>query len=153
LSHFGAEVIKVEPPQGGDPLRKWRELDQEDGMSPWWRSLNRNKRSIAIDLRTHRGQKIAKDLALQSDVVLENFKPGVLEKFGMAPEEMYKLKPDLIFTRISGWGQNGPMKGEGGFAAVAEAFAGFRYVNGFPDEDGNLAGGKSSDSGCQERMR
>lgn len=140
LSHFGADVIKVEPPQGGDPLRKWRELDENDGISPWWRSLNRNKRSIGIDLRNEKGQKMAKQLALQSDVVIENFKPGVLEKFGMAPEDMYKLKPDLIFTRISGWGQNGPMSKEGGFAAVAEAFAGFRYVNGWPDESGQLAG-------------
>lgn len=100
LSHFGADVIKVEPPQGGDPLRRWRELDEEDGISPWWRSLNRNKRSIGLDLRTKEGQKLAMKLALGSDVVLENFKPGVLEKFGMVPEEMYKSKPDLIFTRV-----------------------------------------------------
>lgn len=140
LAHFGADVIKVEPPKTGDPLRYWRELDPEDGQSPWFRSLNRNKRSMGLDLRSAEGQRIVKQLALASDVVIENFTPGTIEKWGLVPETLYETKPDLVFTRISGWGQTGPKRKDGGFAAVCEGFAGFRYVNGFPDDEGKLAG-------------
>lgn len=141
LAHFGADVIKVEPPGAGDPLRVWRELDTEtDGGSPWFRSLNRNKRSIELDLRTESGRRVARRLAQSSDVLIENFKPGTLEKWAMGPDDLYGANPDLVFTRISGYGQTGPMSNVGGFAAVCEGFGGFRYVNGFPDADGKLAG-------------
>ncbi|CAO1624144.1 unnamed protein product [Parajaminaea phylloscopi] len=139
LAHYGAEVIKVEPPRTGDPLRVWRELD-EDGVSPWFRSLARNKKSITLDLRKESGREIAKRLALRSDVLIENFKPGTLEKWGLGPDDLYPVNPSLVFTRISGYGQTGPMRSEPGFAAVCEGFGGFRFVNGNVDSEGKLSG-------------
>lgn len=133
LAYYGAEVIKVEPPNGGDPLRGWRGLDK-DGVSPWFRSLGRNKKSVAVDLRKPEGRKIAKDLALTADVLIENFKPGTLEKWGMGPEELLKSNPSLVFCRVSGYGQTGPYASKAGYASVCEAMGGFRYVTGFPGQ-------------------
>ncbi|THH05474.1 hypothetical protein EW145_g4779 [Phellinidium pouzarii] len=140
LGHFGAEVIKIEHPVGGDPVRVWRELDI-DGVSPWFRSLSRNKKSVTIDLREDEGKKLVKELAIKSDILLENFKPGTLEKWGLGPSDIHPHNPDLIFTRVSGYGQTGPWASRGGYASVCEAESGFRFINGFPDPvTGMLAG-------------
>ncbi len=131
LAWFGAEVIKVEPPGTGDPLRSWRVMHQ--GTSLWWYSMARNKKCITLNLRVPEGQKIARELAKRSDVVLENFRPGTLEKWGLGYDELKKEHPKLILARISGYGQTGPNKHKPGFAAVAEAFGGLRYVTGEPE--------------------
>jgi crotonobetainyl-CoA:carnitine CoA-transferase CaiB-like acyl-CoA transferase len=130
LGYFGAEVIKVEP-LNGDPLRNWRVL--RDGTSLWWYSLARNKKSVAIDLQTDTGRELVRKLAAQCDVLIENFKPGTMEKWGLGPEHLKALRPDLIYTRVSGYGQTGPYASKPGFASVCEAVGGLRYVNGFPD--------------------
>ncbi|KAF9012729.1 CoA-transferase family III [Cyathus striatus] len=140
LGQFGAEVIKVEPPHVGDPLRVWRELDV-DGTSPWFRSIARNKKSVAIDLRKTEGREIVRQLAIKSDVIIENFKPGTLEKWKLGPEDLHPHNPSLIFTRVSGYGQTGPWAPRPGYASVCEAESGFRYINGFADpETGGLSG-------------
>lgn len=140
LGHFGAEIIKVEPPNTGDPLRGWRELDV-DGTSPWFRSLARNKKSVSIDLRKEEGRVLVRRLAEHSDVVLENFKPGTLERWGLGPNQLRAINPGLIFTRVSGYGQTGPWSSRPGYASVCEGEAGFRFINGFPDErTGELSG-------------
>ncbi|KAL5512589.1 hypothetical protein ACEPAG_3242 [Sanghuangporus baumii] len=139
MGHFGAEVIKVEPPNVGDPVRVWRELDI-DGTSIWFRSISRNKKSVTIDMRKDEGKKLVKDLAIKSDILLENFRPGTLEKWGLDPSNIHPHNPDLIFTRVSGYGQTGPWAHRPGYATVCEGEAGFRYINGFPDENGQLAG-------------
>ncbi|KAK9729535.1 hypothetical protein K7432_000217 [Basidiobolus ranarum] len=133
LGYYGAEVIKVEPIRGGDPIRIWRDLDK-DGVSPWFRSLGRNKKSCTIDLKTSQGQELVKQLAQKSDVLIENFRPNTMEKWGLGPDEIYKLNPDLVYTRVSGYGQTGPYSSRPGFASVCEGMGGFRYVNGFPGE-------------------
>ncbi len=132
LGYFGAEVIKVEPP-GGDPIRGWRVLD-DAGTSFWWRSLGRNKKCITLDLREERGREIARELAVRADVLIENFSPGVMERWGMGPDALRALNPRLVFVRISGYGQDGPYAGRPGFASVCEGMSGFRYVNGHPGE-------------------
>jgi len=132
LGYFGAEVIKVEPP-GGDPIRGWRQLDEE-GTSYWWRSLGRNKKCITVDLKTAAGQALVRRLAERSDVMIENFSPGVLERWGLAPEVLKQANPGLVLARISGYGQSGPYAQKPGFASVCEGISGFRYVNGFPGE-------------------
>ncbi len=132
LGYFGAEVIKVEPPGSGDPIRKWRIL--EDGTSLWWRSLARNKKCITLDLKSERGQALVRRLAAQSDVVIENFRPGTMEEWGLGPDALRSINPRLVYTRISGYGQTGPNAGKPGFASVCEGYSGFRYVNGFPGE-------------------
>lgn len=132
LAYFGAEVIKVEPP-GGDPIRGWRKLDDE-GTSFWWRSLGRNKKCITLDLKNPRGIKIAQKLIQDADVVIENFRPGTMEKWGLAPEQFKLSNPRLIYTRISGYGQTGPYASKAGYASVCEGIGGLRYVNGFPGE-------------------
>ncbi|KDN49218.1 CoA-transferase family III [Tilletiaria anomala UBC 951] len=139
LAYYGADVIKVEAPGKGDPLRVWRELDV-DGVSPWFRSLARNKKSVTIDLRQEKGRELVRQLALQSDVLLENFKPGRIERWGLGPSDLHPQNPGLIYTRVSGYGQTGPMRSVGGYASVCEAFSGFRFINGFPDEHGRPAG-------------
>jgi crotonobetainyl-CoA:carnitine CoA-transferase CaiB-like acyl-CoA transferase len=131
LAWFGAEVIKVEPPGAGDPLRKWRVV--RDGTSLWWYSMARNKKCITLNLRVAEGQRIIRELAKRVDVVLENFRPGTLENWGLGYEELKKDNPKLIMTRISGYGQTGPYSQKLGFALVAEAFGGLRYVTGEPD--------------------
>ncbi len=132
LAYFGAEVIKIEPPGNGDPLRGWRALD-DDGTSFWWYSIGRNKKSVSINLRTDEGRAIARDLINSADVLIENFRPGTMEKWGLGPETIKQTNPKLIYSRISGYGQTGPMANRPGFASVAEAFSGFRAINGFPD--------------------
>ncbi|KAF8161538.1 CoA-transferase family III domain-containing protein [Crassisporium funariophilum] len=140
LGQFGADIIKIEPPKVGDPLRVWRELDV-DGTSPWFRSIGRNKKSVAIDLRKPEGRELVKKLAIKSDVILENFKPGTLEKWGLGPADLHPYNPSLIFTRVSGYGQTGPWSQRPGYASVCEAESGFRYINGFPDpQTGKLSG-------------
>ncbi len=136
LGEFGAEVIKVESVpdaqgKGGDPLRSWRILHQ--GTSLWWSVQARNKRSIALDLGCDAGREIARALALEADIVVENFRPGVLEKWGLGYEQLKALNPSCIMVRLSGYGQTGPMAGEPGFGAVGESMGGIRYVSGFPD--------------------
>ncbi|UTA48943.1 CoA transferase [Simiduia sp. 21SJ11W-1] len=133
LGYFGAEVIKVEPPEGGDPLRNWRKLD-DTGTSFWWRSLGRNKKSVTLDLRKARGQQLAGDLIASADVLVENFRPGVMEKWGLGPEVFAERNPKLVYARISGFGQTGPYANRPGFASVCEGMSGFRYLNGFPGE-------------------
>lgn len=130
LAYFGAEVIKVEPPDGGDPLRRWRVLDR--GTSLWWRSLGRNKKCITLDLSKPAGQAIARRLAERTDVLIENFRPGTLEKWGLGPEALKTDNPALVYARISGYGQSGPYAARPGFASVCEGIGGFRYVNGHP---------------------
>jgi crotonobetainyl-CoA:carnitine CoA-transferase CaiB-like acyl-CoA transferase len=124
-------VIKVEPPDGGDPLRNWRVI--HEGTSLWWYSMARNKKCVTLNLRVAEGQRIARELATRVDVVLENFRPGTLEKWEMGYEALKRENPGLILARISGYGQSGPNAQKPGFAAVAEAFAGLRYVTGEPD--------------------
>ena len=133
LAYFGAEVIKVEPPGSGDPIRNWRLLD-ESGTGYWWRSLGRNKKSVTVNLREAQGRKILGQLIDTADVLIENFKPGNMEKWGLGPEDVKAANPDLIYTRISGYGQTGPYSKKPGYASVTEAFSGFRYINGFPGE-------------------
>lgn len=130
LGYFGAEVIKIEP-LTGDPLRNWRVL--KDGTSLWWYSLARNKKSVAIDLQQPQGQALVRELAFRSDVVIENFKPGTMEKWGLGPQDLKASKPELIYARVSGYGQTGPYASRPGFASVCEAFGGLRHLNGFPD--------------------
>lgn len=130
LGYFGADVVKVEPP-GGDPIRTWRVV--EDGTSLWWRSLARNKRSVEIDLRTDPGRALVRRLARASDVLIENFRPGTMEKWGLGPEVLRAESPRLVYVRISGFGQDGPDAQRPGYASVAEAVAGLRSVTGFPD--------------------
>lgn len=132
LAYFGAEVIKVEPPEGGDPIRGWREV--RDGTSLWWYSIGRNKKSVTLDLKTESGRQLARRLIDVSDVLIENFRPGVMEKWGLGPDVIKQSNPGLIYTRISGYGQDGPLANKPGFASVCEGFSGFRYVNGFPGE-------------------
>lgn len=132
LGYFGAEVIKIEPPKGGDPIRGWREV--QDGTSLWWHSLARNKKSVTLDLKTEQGVKLVKELINTADVVIENFRPGTVEKWGLGPEEFKSSNPQLVYARISGYGQTGPYSSKAGFASVCEGISGFRYVNGFPGE-------------------
>lgn len=131
LGYFGAEVIKVEPP-GGDPIRNWRQV--KDGTSLWWRSLGRNKKCISLDLKTEKGRNLVRELLQSADIVVENFRPGVLEDWGLDPESLRKDNPNLIYARISGYGQTGPYSKKPGFASACEAISGFRYVNGYPGE-------------------
>lgn len=132
LGYFGAEVIKIEPPDGGDPIRGWREV--QDGTSLWWYSLARNKKSVTVDLKSDKGVDLVKQLINSADVVIENFRPGVVERWGLGPDEFKQSNPGLVYARISGYGQNGPYAAKAGFASVCEGMSGFRYVNGHPGE-------------------
>jgi len=130
LADFGADVIKVEPPGLGDPLRKWRILKQ--GTSLWWQVQSRNKRSITLDLRKPEGQDIVRKLVSEADVLIENFKPGTLEQWGLGWEVLSAANPGLVMVRISGFGQSGPYRDRAGFGVVAEAMGGLRYLSGEP---------------------
>jgi formyl-CoA transferase len=135
LADFGAEVIKIEPPAaegtaGGDPLRQWRML--HNGTSVWWQVQSRNKKSVVLDLRTDEGRDTVRRLIDEADVVIENFKPGTMEKWGMAYDSLSRTNPGLIMLRISGYGQTGPYRERPGFAVVAEAMGGMRYLNAEP---------------------
>jgi len=131
LAWFGAEVIKIEPPGVGDPLRTWRALHK--GTALWWYILGRNKKCITVNLRAPKGQEIVRQLVPKMDVVLENFKPGTMERWGLGYEDLKKINPRIIMARISGWGQTGPFSSRPGFASVAEGVGGLRYVTGYPD--------------------
>jgi crotonobetainyl-CoA:carnitine CoA-transferase CaiB-like acyl-CoA transferase len=131
LGYFGAEVIKVEKPGAGDPLRKWRMMDGDTSL--WWSSMARNKKCITANMHTEAGQEIIRKLAAKADVLIENFRPGAMEKWGLGPDELRKNNPGLIYARVSGYGQDGPYSNKLGFASVCEGFGGFRYLNGFPD--------------------
>jgi len=130
FADFGAEVIKIEPP-GGDPLRKWRKLHR--GTSLWWYVQNRNKKSVTADLRRPEGQEIVRRIAKDADVVIENFRPGTLEKWGLGYDSLAADNPGLVMLRLSGFGQSGPYRDQTGFGAIAESMGGLRYVTGFPD--------------------
>jgi formyl-CoA transferase len=130
LADFGAEVIKIEPPGEGDPLRKWRLLHQ--GTSVWWQVQSRNKESIVLDLRQPRGQEIVRRLAAQADVLIENFKPGTMESWRLGWDELSERNPGLIMLRISGYGQTGPYRDQAGFGVIGEAMGGLRYITGEP---------------------
>ena len=132
LGYFGAEVIKIEPPKGGDPIRQWRQV--VDGTSLWWHSIARNKKSVTLDLKTSEGVELVKQLIDTADVVIENFRPGVVEKWGLGPEQFKESNPKLVYARISGYGQTGPNASKAGFASVCEGYSGFRYVNGHPGQ-------------------
>ncbi len=130
LGDFGAEVIKIEPPRGGDPLRQWRML--HEGTSVWWQVQSRNKKSVALDLKDEASRDIVRQLIDEADVLVENFKPGVMESWGMGYEALSRSNPGLIMCRISGYGQTGPYKDRPGFAMVAEAMGGLRHLTGEP---------------------
>lgn len=131
LAEFGADVIKIESPGIGDPIRQWRVL--KDGTSLWWTVQARNKKSVTLNLKSPRGQEIARQLALDADIVIENYRPGVLEKWGIGYEDLKKINPATIMVRLSGYGQTGPMKDQPGFGAIGESMGGMRYVSGHPD--------------------
>ena len=131
LADFGAEVVKVEPPGDGDPLRRWRKM--RNGVSLWWQVQSRNKRSVTLDLRRPEGQEAVRRLAAKSDIVIENFRPGALERWNLGWERLSAANPKLVMVRISGYGQSGPYRDRPGFAAIAEAVGGLRYVTGYPD--------------------
>ena len=132
LGYFGAQVIKVEPPKDGDPIRNWRTV--KNGTSLWWWSLGRNKKSITVNLKSEKGQQIIRDLCRHCDVLIENFRPGQMESWNLGPNDIKKVNNNLIYTRISGYGQTGPYSKKPGFASVCEGFGGFRYLNGVPGE-------------------
>ena len=130
LGEFGADVIKIEAPETGDPLRNWRLI--KEGTSVWWQVQSRNKRSVALDLRQKEGQAIARQLIAEADVLVENFRPGTLEGWGMSPQELHQLNPGLVMLRISGYGQTGPYRDLPGFGAIGEAMGGLRHLTGEP---------------------
>lgn len=130
LADFGADVIKIEPPGVGDPLRKWRLL--RDGTSVWWEAQSRNKRSVCLDLRTPEGQDVVRELALQADVLIENFRPGTLEGWNLGWDVLHELNPKLIMLRISGYGQTGPYRDKPGFGVIGEAMGGLRHLTAEP---------------------
>ena len=131
LGYFGAEVIKVEPP-GGDQIRQFRDVDST-GTSWWWRGASRNKKSVCLDLKKPGAQAMVRDLVSKSDVIVENFKPGKMEEWGLGPDDLKTINSELVYSRISGYGQTGPYSRRPGFASACEAMGGIRYVNGFED--------------------
>lgn len=131
LAEFGADVIKIESPDGGDPLRTWRKL--HEGTSLWWLVQARNKKSVAIDLKAPAGQAIVRKLAREADIVVENFRPGTLERWGIGWEQLSADNPGLVMVRLSGYGQTGPYKDRPGFGAIGEAMGGLRFLSGYPD--------------------
>ena len=131
MAEFGAEVIKVESPDGGDPLRKWRKL--YEGTSLWWYVQARNKQSVTANLKHPDGREFVRRLIAEADILVENFRPGVLEKLGLGWEQLKVDNPGLVMVRLSGFGQTGPYKDQPGFGAVGESMGGLRYITGFPD--------------------
>ena len=132
LGYFGAEVIKIEPPGRGDAVRGWRAVEGDTSL--WWYSLGRNKKSVTVNLKSERGRQIVRQLAGQVDVLLENFRPGTMESWGLGPEVLRADNPELVYARVSGYGQDGPYASRPGYASVCEGVGGMRYVNGFPGE-------------------
>ncbi len=133
LADFGAEVIKVEPPRAGDPMRVWGR-HQKNGRTLWWPVIARNKKSVTLNLREEEGQKIARSLIAGADVLVENFRPGTMERWGLGYEDLSADNPGLVMVRVSGYGQTGPYKDQAGFGAIGEAMGGIRHVTGFPDQ-------------------
>jgi len=131
LAEFGADVIKIESPKDGDPLRKWRKL--HEGTSLWWYAQARNKKSVTLDLKQPEAQEIVRKLAQDADVVVENFRPGAMEKWGLGWDELSKINPRLVMVRLSGFGQTGPYRDRPGFGAIGESMGGLRHVTGHPD--------------------
>jgi len=131
LAQFGAEVIKIEPPRIGDPLRKWRKMDGDNSL--WWYSQSRNKKSLALNLKDPDAQGVLRDLVREADVLVENFRPGTLEKWNLGWDVLSAINSKLVMLRVSGYGQSGPFADKPGFAAIAEAIGGLRYLIGYPD--------------------
>ena len=131
FAQFGADVIKIEPPTIGDPLRKWRKMDGDTSL--WWYSQSRNKQSLTLNLKDPDAQEVLKRLVSDADVLIENFRPGTLEKWNLGWDALSKANPRLVMLRVSGYGQSGPQAGKPGFAAIAEAIGGLRYLIGYPD--------------------
>lgn len=131
FAEFGADVIKVESPHGGDPLRRWRKLHK--GTSLWWYVQSRNKKSVTVDLKRAEGQELVRKLIASADILIENFRPGVLEKWNLGWEQLSEINPNLVMVRISGFGQTGPYRSRPGFGAIGEAMGGLRYTTGAPD--------------------
>ena len=131
FAQFGADVIKIEPPAIGDPLRKWRKMDGDTSL--WWYSQSRNKQSLTLNLKDPDAQEVLKRLVSDADVLIENFRPGTLEKWNLGWDALSKVNPRLVMLRVSGYGQSGPQAGKPGFAAIAEAIGGLRYLIGYPD--------------------
>ncbi len=146
LGDMGAEVIKIEPPSQGDPMRVWGRHDGADGPSLWWPVVSRNKKSITLDLRQSEGQEILKELVGKTDFLLENFRPGTLEKWGLGYDTLNALNPRLIMIRVSGYGQSGPYSHRAGFGAIGEAMGGLRYVVGDPSTPPSRMGISIGDS-------
>ena len=145
LADFGAEVIKIEPPGKGDPMREWGR-EKPHGQSLWWPVIARNKKSLTLDLRTEAGQDVVRDLARGSDIVLENFRPGTMERWGLSYEALSELNPRLVMVRVSGFGQTGPYSHHAGFGAIGEAMGGLRHVVGSPDRPPSRMGISIGDS-------
>ena len=145
LGDFGAEVIKVEDPATGDPMRQWGR-EKPYGKSLWWPVVARNKLSVTADLRTEEGQDLVRRLIDRADVLIENFRPGTLERWGLAPEQLWEINPGLIVTRVTGFGQSGPYAARAGYGSIGEAMGGIRYVTGDPDRAPARAGISIGDS-------
>lgn len=141
---FGAEVIKVETPKTGDPLRKWRMMHEDTSL--WWYVQGRNKKSITLDLRTEEGQEIIRKLALETDIIVENFRPGRLEEWGIGYEQLKAINPKIIMVRISGYGQDGPYSKKPGFGSIGESIGGIREITGYPDRPPTRVGVSMGDS-------
>ncbi|MBC7590465.1 MAG: CoA transferase [Salinibacterium sp.] len=139
LADFGADVIKVEPPGTGDPIRQWGQ-SKAGGKSLWWPVLGRNKRTITCNLRVPEGQALVRELPRGADVLVENFRVGTLERWGLSPEELWKINPRLIITRVTGYGQDGPYSGRAGYGSIGEAMGGIRYTTGSPEAPPSRSG-------------
>lgn len=144
MADFGAEVIKVEPPEKGDPIRKWRML--QNGTSLWWYIQSRNKKSLSLDLNQGEAQEIIRELSNEVDIIIENFKPGTLEKWGIGYEDLKMINPKIIMVRVSGYGQDGPYRNKPGFGSIGEAMGGIRYLTGYPDRPPTRMGISLGDS-------
>lgn len=144
MADFGAEVIKVEPPGKGDPIRNWRLL--YEGTSLWWFVQSRNKKSISLDLRKTEAQEIIRELTNEVDIIIENFKPGTMEKWGLGYEDLKIINPKIIMVRVSGYGQDGPYRNKPGFGSIGEAMGGIRYLTGYPDRPPTRVGVSLGDS-------
>jgi formyl-CoA transferase len=145
LGDFGAEVIKVEDPRHGDPMRQWGR-EKPHGLSLWWPVVARNKKSVTCDLRQPRGQELVRRLLADADVLLENFRPGTLERWGMSPERLWEINPRLVVTRVTGFGQDGPYAPRAGYGSIGEAMGGIRHVTGEPDRPPSRSGVSLGDS-------
>lgn len=145
LGDFGAEVIKVEDPGSGDPMRQWGR-EKPYGLSLWWPVVARNKKSVTANLRTEEGQDLVRRLVAEADVLVENFRPGTLERWGLAPEQLWEINPGLVVTRVTGFGQTGPYAERAGYGSIGEAMGGIRYVTGDPDRPPARAGVSLGDS-------